>query len=674
MRNYITAIIAATLLCINLQAQTKAPKVKFGKVSEDELSMKQYEKDTSADAVVLFDKGELRFIYENNKGFQYIFDKHIRIKIFNANALNYANHTISLYHNPRAAEKITSLRAYSFNLVNEKVEKSKLGMKDIMWTELNDNIDNGSFAIPNVIEGSIIDIKYTIKSDYIYNLRSWTFQYDIPVEWSEYTVTIPEFYKYRPYFYGYYKLNTNKKIPVTEKYTYEIKGKPGKGGKVEVYEGELNSNSSRLYFASSHIPAIEKEPFMPTIKNYKFQVEFELTSIQFPNQAPKHYSKSWESIDNELLTHNSFGFQLQKLFVADEVNEITINSKNDEEKLYAIYNYVKNNIRWNGDYSILTTKSLNKVFSEKTGSSGDINLLLTLMLKEAGLNTSPVIISTKNNGMVDENQPGLNQFNYTICNVKIDNKNYFLDGTDPYCAPNFLPTRCTSGKGRVIKESGSGWIDLSPNFISKNTVGGSFEIDLEGNLNGKLQKYSNNYYAYNLLNKIDDYDDLDNYIEEYQNKNHNLDISVYKFDSLRTIKKINSKYNVSIQNQVETINDLVLINPLNIYTENDNPFKNDKRTFPIYFNFPSEETYVMNYKIPEGYKVEELPESINLANPENTLRFIYKIVLNGDYINVTCKKTINKTLFLPAEYDTIKNFYNQMISKQDEKIILKKIS
>jgi transglutaminase-like putative cysteine protease len=666
MRNYFTATIAFLLLCLNLQAQTKALKVKFGKVSEKELSMKQYEKDTCADAVILFNEGNLSFVLDNDKGFQYQYKEHLRIKIFNSNAFNYANYTFFLYHNSSQQEKLVKLKAYTFNKKDGKLKKNKLSLNDILWEKHNKNIDKGKITMPNVIEGSVIDIEYTITSDYMYNLRPWQFQYEIPVVWSEYMVTIPQFYKYNIYYNGYYNLDINKESYATERFTYNYSEDTYYAKDYKTTE--IKSNSIRLHLASSHIPAFIKEPFLLSSKNYLFTIRFELWSTTFPHQAPTYYSNSWESIEHKLLSNDSFGKQLQKKFIANEVKEITINSKNDVDKLHAIYSYVKNNIRWNGDYSLLATKSLNNVFSDKTGSSSDINLLLTLMLKEAGLNASPVIISTRNNGIVNKNQPGFNQFNYTICSVTIDNKDCFLDGTDPYCAPNFLPIRCTSGSGRVIKESGSRWVDLSPNFISKNTIGGSFEIDLEGNLRGKLQHYSNNYYAYNLLNKIDDYDDLDNYIEEYQNKNHNIDISNYEFDSIRTINKINSKYEVYIQNQVETINDLVLLNPLNIYTENN------EKTFPIYFNFPSEETYVMNYKIPEGYKVAELPENINLANPENTLIFIYKIAVNSDYINVTCKKTIKKTLFLPEEYNTLKNFYNQMIDKQNEKIILKKIS
>ena len=81
----------------------------------------------------------------------------------------------------------------------------------------------------------------------------------------------------------------------------------------------------------------------------------------------------------------------------------------------------------------------------------------------------------------------------------------------------------------------------------------------------------------------------------------------------------------------------------------------------------------MNYQIPEGYEVEDVPKSIKLSTLENSFSFLYRIKINGNYINVTCKKTIKKTMFLPSDYQAIRNFYNQMISKQTEKIVLKKI-
>lgn len=75
----------ATLISTFL-VYSQGPKIRFGKITEEELTMKYYEQDSSAEAAVLFDKGEVKFYYnnyENPKHFQFEYKRFLRIKIFN---------------------------------------------------------------------------------------------------------------------------------------------------------------------------------------------------------------------------------------------------------------------------------------------------------------------------------------------------------------------------------------------------------------------------------------------------------------------------------------------------------------------------------------------------------------------------------------------------------------
>lgn len=70
-------------------------------------------KDSSIDSVILFNKGDVSFIYNDSKGFQYKYTEYIRIKNFNSNAFNYANHSFNLRHSRSGNEKLTSFKAYT---------------------------------------------------------------------------------------------------------------------------------------------------------------------------------------------------------------------------------------------------------------------------------------------------------------------------------------------------------------------------------------------------------------------------------------------------------------------------------------------------------------------------------------------------------------------------------
>ena len=79
-------VIMLANICI---AQKKEPK--FGKISKDEISLTFYEKDTSANAVILFKYGDGNFRWNNEEGFIYFFDFHIHIKILNNEGFDWAN-------------------------------------------------------------------------------------------------------------------------------------------------------------------------------------------------------------------------------------------------------------------------------------------------------------------------------------------------------------------------------------------------------------------------------------------------------------------------------------------------------------------------------------------------------------------------------------------------------
>ena len=58
--------------------------------------MKKYDKDTSAEAVVIYDIGESYFA-DNDNGFDVVFQRKTKIKIFNKAGLRWAQFEIPYY-------------------------------------------------------------------------------------------------------------------------------------------------------------------------------------------------------------------------------------------------------------------------------------------------------------------------------------------------------------------------------------------------------------------------------------------------------------------------------------------------------------------------------------------------------------------------------------------------
>ena len=108
------------------------------------------------------------------------------------------------------------------------------------------------------------------------------------------------------------------------------------------------------------------------------------------------------------------------------------------------------------------------------------------------------------------------------------------------------------------------------------------------------------------------------------------------------------------------------------FTEDENPFKAEKRQYPIDFVFPTEDKYMINITLPEGYVVESLPASGAIAMEENIGSFKYTVQQQGNIIQMMVVSSINYGVVPADYYDTLKNFYQKMVEKQGEKVVLKK--
>ncbi len=399
-------------LCFFVSIQnsfTKETKPKFGKISMEEMQMTSYQEDTAADAVILFQTGETEVQFSENNGFQLVHEFYRRVKIFNKNAFDYfGNYILPLYHSidGRSKEELYDLKAVTYNLENGSIVKTEIKKDAIVLENVSPILDVKKFSIPNLKEGSIVEIKYKITSDYLYHLQEWYFQYPYPVAYNEYVVKIPEYFQYRSIPFGY------------EPVSYELTKENGSISFVNQRDKKYTTIDFFTYvhkWTAKNMPAFKNEPYITSIDNYRNRVEFDLESVYFPWSVREDYSRTWESINKMLMNDEDFGMRLKSTgFLKTYLDMIIKPEYNDEQKIAAIHEYIRKNIKWNQLNRYHSSKGFKKVLEEKTGNSADINLLLVAMLREAGFDANPVVISTRNNGFIHPYIPSTARFNYVI--------------------------------------------------------------------------------------------------------------------------------------------------------------------------------------------------------------------------------------------------------------------
>lgn len=89
--------------------------------------------------------------------------------------------------------------------------------------------------------------------------------------------------------------------------------------------------------------------------------------------------------------------------------------------------------------------------------------------------------------------------------------------------------------------------------------------------------------------------------------------------------------------------------------------------------YTRDDVYVLNMEIPKGYKIDELPKSARVMLNENEGSFEYLISADANYIQLQSRIILKKANFTGDDYQTLRDFYGFIVTKQAEPIVFKKI-
>ncbi len=412
MRKTITAFLSVSALCAFAQ---ESPYLKYGKITSGNLQKKIYTIDSAASAVVLSDIGDAA-IEGNSKGwFSVLTTRHKVVHILNKNGYSEANVEIPLYTNGTAEERLEDIKAVTYNLDGERIVESKLERSTVFTEKRSKNLIVKKFTLPNVKEGCIIEFQYKVSSDFIQHIDPWLFQGSVPVLWSEFRFSVPEFFSYAFLSRGYVTAFLSDKKDRTSSFTVR---ESGSAARTESYS--FTSGVTEYRWVRKDVQELKEENFTSTLENHISKIEFQLSSQSSPLN-PHDYMGSWTGLTKELLTSEYFGNGLKGSngWLSDEVKPMFASSSSDLEKAKKIYRHVRDGYTSTDQSSIYTEQSLKSTFKTKKGRSSEINLLLTAMMRNAGIQADPVILSRASRGYVYDLYPMITRFNYVVHSTKI---------------------------------------------------------------------------------------------------------------------------------------------------------------------------------------------------------------------------------------------------------------
>jgi hypothetical protein len=615
----------------------------YGKVTSGELNMKECTFDKEATAVVLIDEA----ISNYNDEYNLITNRHLRIKILKDKGIDYADISIPFYR-AEGFEFINNVEGMVINTDNNgKVITQVLERKSVFTKNISERIGEVRFAFPSVKAGSIIEYRYQSIMKNYNGLEDWYFQREIPVILSKYRLHIPPRYEFT---YQVFK-NT----------LFAIKVDQGAG-------------DGRVSYEMENLPSLEDEPYMDARRDYIQRVTFQLSGYGGGSFDKRKYMTSWDEVTKELMTSPSFGTQLHKdLPGTEEFIKLTKLNPSPFEKMKLVYHYVCKNMQWDRSNSKYSIDGVKTAWNKKKGTSGDLNLILTNLLKAVGLEAYPMLVSERYNGKVNTQYPFVDQFNTVYAAVFIGGKKYYLDATDKVTPPHIIPYNILNTTGFILNKKAGGLVNITDESLQyKDVISVLANITPDESIRGEVFTSSTDYAR---IRRIEHYSSNSN---RYIDENFRQIRAAMTIDSFEIRNEDNDslalQHKFIFKTPMDGTGEYKFI-PLNLFSGFErNPFISTKRFSDINFGYKRSISVNTVISLPSGYLVDALPKSIQLVNPDQSVVFIRELFKDEPSAKVVCrlKMEFRKSHYTVDEYEDIKEFYKKMFEMLNEQIVIKK--
>ncbi len=642
-------LLVFSLISVVNYAQ-KEKSTKLGQISKAELELQVYEKDSTANAVVLYEHGNL-YINRDRK-YRFTTDYYFRVKILKKEGFDYATIKIPLY----GGEKAHDIKAVTYNISNDEIQTNHLLKEKIFTNQINEKWREVTFTLSNIKVGSVLEYKYSITNPYS-GIDDWYFQSDLPKVKSDFTAAILNNWRYHMKLVGFFKLTKNDQS-IKQKCVY--------------IPGMKSGSCLMLDFSMEDIPPFEEEDYMLSKENFISKVSFDLESYTDQHGIREKYTKTWGDVDKKFKTDLlSREKSDAKFFKKKALSDSILLNTNKLEKANQVFNFIKNHYSWNEKYLTSRKMEIKKAFNTKVGNVFDINLSLYSALKAADIESNLVLLATRAKGLPTKLFPVYNDFNYLIVKTVIDGNTYFLDATNKNHPFGLIQYDALNEDGRVLdyKEQ-SYWEDIKHSKKSSRITTLNLNYTEDG-IEGDLKIFNDGYVA---LFKRDDLvgKNEDDILSDFETKNPDIEVEDFEIENLSSSnEKLIESYKIIIEN-VDSGSKKILINPFFISKVKENPFKLNERNYPVDYGYKRTSTYRLTLKIPTGYLVNKLPKNKSLSLPNNGGKLIFLAKEKENTINIFLRFLINKKAYSNEEYFYLKELYNQLIKIQDSYIEIQK--
>ena len=618
----------------------------FGDISISELDM---EPEHDYPYEYLMKKSAVRF-REERGSIEAVIDHYVRIKIHTDDPLEKAEAAMVAipYYYADNMEQIINLRGTTHH---PNGSYWLLRSADATRSDLNTRYRILEFEMPEVVQGSVIEYKYTVIRRYIEELPDFYFSHRVPVRKASVRLQNEEFLRY----------NVIKENPDFEIEYSEVRIDTSSIPPVFTYERPEPIYIQR--WDAEHIPAAELSAYISSVEDVRGKLKFQINEFGLPRQPLEN---SWEYVAAQIRRNSNPEILLEyhpELYRKGKEIAEQLNSR--EAIQDSVFSYVNSRKQYNGMNAVFAERGFLHVTDGQPADQAEINMALLAMLRGAGIESYPLYISGREFGRINEAFPSLYQFNRMLVHSRIDGEEYVMDGSFSHSYPNLIPVESYNEQGFLLKPDNYEWVEVSPaQSMFELSIVVDAELNRKGTLTGSLRAETSGYPAQQVLQEIGEGRTVSEVVRS-------TFFDVYDDGILRSpkvsdkeLRTVYVETGFEIENYARSFTDALEMRPMIVGYLFRNPFEQSERRVPITLDAPESLTIRYSLRLPQGAMIEELNETFSTRMPGAELAESYRI--SGREVSYTFEIDITRREFPAESYNDLRRIYERWVELSND--------
>jgi hypothetical protein len=524
------------------------------------------------------------------------------------------------------------------------------------------------FTLPDVEVGSIIEYRYATRiADNTVEAPDWYIQGELYVKQAHYV------------WYPTSRDIQDSHGPITTITWFPILPADAKIERRDVPHSAFSTQPIQVFeLTIKDVPPEVNEAYMPPIASFSYRVLFNFTAEHTAADWWKDEGKDWSKGMDSFADPNS---ELKK-----ETAEITSGATNDDQKLQKIYVAVMKleNTRYTrahnqqeeraeGGHQV---KNASDVLSQKRGSEAQLTALFVGMARAAGMKAYFMYVPDRSEEIFIPGWMSLRQFDDEIAIVNVDGTEKYFDPGCRYCAYGHLAWQHTLVQGLRQFDKGTefGGTPTDDFKFNQLTRVANLKMDDAGQITGTIDLTFTGADAVEWRHRALSGDEeslnhaLRTHLEDMVPRS--LQVKVGKIENVAEYEQpLKVSYDVTGTLGTHTGKRVLL--PSDIFLSGESaPFADEKRQEAVYFHYPRYVQDAQRINLPATMSVEALPDAVRFDLPKQEA---YTLAVTGDAKGFTTRRNYvqGELLVMPKDYDSLRKFYAQFESKDQESVVLK---